>query len=64
MSNRYLDCAPGIGNTLTCGLKDMGLSFIVSLAIIGSFVLIDCLVFYLLLKALVVKGYFGYTTYA
>jgi len=60
MSNRYLDCTRGAENKITCVPKNLGVPFVLSLSLVGAFVLIDCLVVYFLLKALVVKGSLGY----
>ena len=62
LTEKYLDCLPGTDNKILCSLRDFGLPFVTSLAFMGVFVLIDCLVLYFLFKALVVKGSYSYTS--
>lgn len=60
MSDKYLDCNPIGEDTMICNLKELGMPFVISLSILGSFVLVDCIVVYLLVKVLRIKGSFGY----
>ena len=39
MSFKYLDCQEVVGGKLSCSLDNMGLSFVISLMMIGVFVI-------------------------
>jgi len=60
-SEKYMECTPVSGNVFSCSVPEIGVPFVFSLMLVGAFVLIDCLVVYLLIKSLEVKGSFGYT---